>query len=206
MTACGVPLGEGAGLGATDAYGPGCQLTAQKASIDPVQCVDKGQVPIYSNRFSAGCGISSVVSGADAFAGTTPSADSTTPSLPDAAPSAMTVSCGEPDCSAGQVAVTDAQGSATHCVEAPPSCPEGQSPQYVFSSSTWECTDCSVVITYGSSYGNYTRCASAPTISCPEGQVPTWVYEDEQWECQDTCDNGAYDQHTVSGSTVCVPC
>jgi hypothetical protein len=63
-----------------------------------------------------------------------------------------------------------------------------------------------VVITYGAQYGNYSRCASAPTISCPSGQVPTWVFQDEQWECQGTCDNGQYDQHTVNGSTVCVPC
>jgi hypothetical protein len=123
----------------------------------------------------------------------------------------MTVSCGEPNCAAGQVAVAAPPagvgvGVGVQCVEPPPSCPGGQSPQYVFSSSTWQCTDCSVVITYGSTYGNYSRCASAPTISCPSGQVPTWVYQDEQWECQTTCDNGQYDQHLVSGSTVCVPC
>jgi hypothetical protein len=127
----------------------------------------------------------------------------------------MTVTCGEPNCAAGQVAVDPTQGGSAsagvgagtlHCVEPPPSCPQGQSPQYVFSSSTWQCTDCSVVITYGSAYGNYSRCASAPTISCPSGQVPTWVFQDEQWECQTTCDNGQYDQHSVSGSTVCVPC
>src|SRR5262249_24835545 len=119
-------------------------------------------------------------------------------------------------CAAGQVAVVQptsgvSQGStpadgAVLCAAPPPSCPDGQSPQYVFSSSTWECTDCSVVISYGGAYGNYTRCGRAPAISCQDGQVPAWVYEDEKWECQTECDNGRYDQHTVGGATVCVPC
>jgi len=63
-----------------------------------------------------------------------------------------------------------------------------------------------VVVTYGATYGNYSRCASKPTIQCPSGQVPTFVDGTEQWECQTTCDNGDYDQHQVDGSTVCVPC
>ncbi|HEY3816472.1 MAG TPA: hypothetical protein VGL81_04840 [Polyangiaceae bacterium] len=96
--------------------------------------------------------------------------------------------------------------NAVQCVDAPPSCSAGQSPQYVYSSATWQCTDCSVVITYGGSYGNYTRCVSAPTVSCPSGQVPTWIVDEEQWECQDTCDDGQYDQHEINGATICVPC
>jgi hypothetical protein len=190
-----------------------CRLAAQTTTIDPASCVSMGKVPVYSNRFSTSCGASSVISGKEALAGAAPSSDSATPSAPSDSPaSAMTVSCGDPTCAAGDVAVvapmdvTSANAGTTQCAAAPPSCPNGQSPQYVFSSSTWQCTDCSVVITYGGTYGNYTRCASAPTISCQTGQVPTWVVNDEQWECQDTCDNGQYDQHAVAGSTVCVPC
>jgi hypothetical protein len=91
------------------------------------------------------------------------------------------------------------------CTAPPPACAKGLSPQFT-GKQTWECTDCSLVVTYGGQYGNVRRCASAPTIVCPDGQVPTWVYEDEQWECKPTCDNGQYDQHTIGGQMVCVPC
>ncbi len=98
------------------------------------------------------------------------------------------------------------QASATIlCTAPPPVCAKGLSPQFT-GKQTWECTDCSLVVTYGGQYGNVRRCASAPTIVCPDGQVPTWVYEDEQWECKPTCDNGQYDQHTIGGQLVCVPC
>ncbi len=91
------------------------------------------------------------------------------------------------------------------CADPPPDCPQGQSPQYTIH-NTWECTDCAMVVTYGGAYGNYRRCVNSPTVACPEGQVPTYVLEDEQWECKQTCDNGAYDQHTIDGVMVCVPC
>jgi hypothetical protein len=216
MTACGASASDRGAIDFLGGVASECRLAAQAASVDPAQCLSAGKVPVYSNRFSTTCGASSVVSGADALAGKTPSSDSATPSAPsDAPPSAMTVSCGEPSCAAGEVGIAPQTASPTdmssnagtaQCAAPPPSCPSGQSPQFVYSSSTWQCTDCSVVITYGGTYGNYTRCASAPTISCPSGQVPTWVVNDEQWECQDTCNNGQYDEHAVSGSTVCVPC
>jgi hypothetical protein len=91
------------------------------------------------------------------------------------------------------------------CVDAPPSCPDGQSPQFT-SKMVWECTDCALVVTYGGIYGNYRRCVNEPTIVCPDGETPTWVFETEQWECKTTCDNGQYDQHTVDGLLLCVPC
>jgi hypothetical protein len=91
------------------------------------------------------------------------------------------------------------------CAPPPPSCPDGQSPQFTMK-STWECTDCSLVVTYGFLYGNYRRCVNLPHIECPSGQVPTWVFEHEQWECKTTCDNGQYDQHVAQGLLVCVPC
>jgi hypothetical protein len=91
------------------------------------------------------------------------------------------------------------------CAAPPPSCPAGQSPQYT-SKGTWECTDCSLVVTYGGLYGNYRRCVSMPNVDCSNGEVPTWVFEDEQWECKTKCDNGQYDQHTIQGTLVCVPC
>jgi hypothetical protein len=213
VTGCGASASEG-GVDFIGGVASECRLAAQTASVDPAQCLSAGKVPVYSNRFSTTCGASSVISGADALAGRAPSSTSATPSAPiDAPPSAMTVSCGEPNCAAGQVGIAAQTASASlsnagpaQCAPPPPSCPAGQSPQFVYSSSTWTCTDCSVVITYGGAYGNYTRCASAPTISCSSGQVPTWVVNDEQWECQNTCDNGQYDQHSVAGSTVCVPC
>ncbi len=113
-------------------------------------------------------------------------------------------------CDAGKVAVVDPSGTSAsgsvQCVDAPVACADGQSPQFIYSSSTWQCTACDVVVTYGATYGNYSRCASAPTIQCQSGQVPTFSADTEQWECDATCDNGDYDQHAVDGSTVCVPC
>jgi hypothetical protein len=91
------------------------------------------------------------------------------------------------------------------CVSPPPSCPDGQSPQFN-AKGEWECTDCALVVTYGGIYGNYRRCVNEPDILCPQGEVPTWVFEAEAWQCKTTCDNGQYDQHTVSGLLVCVPC
>jgi hypothetical protein len=93
----------------------------------------------------------------------------------------------------------------TKCAPPPPSCQAGFSPQYT-SHDTWECTDCAMVVTYGGIYGNYRRCVSTPTVNCPTGQVPTYSYELETWDCKPTCDNGMYDQHTINGVLVCVPC
>ena len=94
----------------------------------------------------------------------------------------------------------------TKCAPPAPTCAAGLSPQYSLSKSIWECTDCSLVVTYGGIFGNYRRCVSSPTITCPVEQVPTYSYEGEIWECKPTCDNGMYDQHTISGQLVCVPC
>jgi hypothetical protein len=91
------------------------------------------------------------------------------------------------------------------CTVPPPPCPTGQSPQFT-SKQTWECTDCALVVTYGGIYGNYRRCVNEPHVVCAPGEVPTWVFEDEQWECKTKCDNGQYDQHTIQGTLVCVPC
>jgi len=104
-------------------------------------------------------------------------------------------------------AATPAPASTTTlvCAPPPPSCPEGQSPQFTMK-QTWECTDCSLVVTYGYLYGNYRRCVNMPHIKCPDGEVPTWVFEHEQWECKTKCDNGQYDQHLADGLLVCVPC
>jgi hypothetical protein len=100
---------------------------------------------------------------------------------------------------------TPAPAPTIVCAVPPPSCATGLSPQYT-AHGTWECTDCSLVITYGGIYGNYRRCVNAPTVVCPSGQVPTWSYDKEDWECDPTCDNGMYDQHTINGQLVCVPC
>jgi hypothetical protein len=101
---------------------------------------------------------------------------------------------------------------STTCTDPPPECPEGMSPQFT---DHWECTKCDLVVTYGGTFGNERYCVEYPEIECPPDQVPTWVYEDQKWECRNTCNNGTYDQHTISqpqpgGGTaqqmVCVPC
>jgi len=104
-------------------------------------------------------------------------------------------------------------GAVVTCIDAPPTCPQGQSPSYA-PSGRWHCMPlCDpndndvVVINYGATYGNVSICASAPpTTGCSQGQVWTWDYEDEQWVCEPECDNGQYDQHVYNGQTVCVPC
>jgi hypothetical protein len=103
------------------------------------------------------------------------------------------------------VASTGGGGGTFVCADPPPDCPAGQSPQFT-SKRAWECTSCDLVVTYGGIYGNYRRCVDRPHIQCDSGTVPTWVFEDEQWECKTKCDNGQYDQHTVDGLLVCVPC
>jgi hypothetical protein len=147
---------------------------------------------------------------------------------------AMTAECGQATCAPGLVAVeipapasgpgggiaggVDDVGApptpdvppappapTVKCAVPPPTCPTGQSAQYT-SHDTWECTDCAMVVTYGGIFGNYRRCVSSPTLTCPGGQVPTYSYELETWECKPTCDNGMYDQHTINGQLVCVPC
>jgi hypothetical protein len=113
------------------------------------------------------------------------------------------------DGTAGPLATSTSPAADTPeytCVEPPPTCTAGESPQYNISKGFWECTDCALVVTYGGQYGNYRRCVNEPHLDCGDGQVPTWIYETEQWECKTTCDNGAYDQHTITGQLVCVPC
>jgi hypothetical protein len=176
-----------------------------------------------------------VANASDAEGGATSSAPDAEPTSPGDQPSAMTVSCGVTSCGSGQVAVNipapvspgsgpsgaggadpspgpSGAGSGSTppqttqvCVEPPPSCPTGQSPQFTLD-QTWECTTCALVVTYGETYGNFRRCVSMPTLECATGQVPTWVYENEDWECQPTCNNGQYDQRTIAGEMVCVPC
>jgi hypothetical protein len=102
-------------------------------------------------------------------------------------------------------------GAVVTCIDAPPTCPEGQSPSFA-PSGKWHCMpNCdpnnSVVISYGSTYGNTTICAPAPPANaCTQGQVWTWDYANEAWVCAPECNNGQYDQHTYNGQTVCVPC
>jgi hypothetical protein len=132
---------------------------------------------------------------------------------PDASPVA-TVDAGGATGSGGDAGVIGIPcGAVVTCINAPPACPEGQSPSYT-PSGKWHCMpDCdpndsnTVVITYGSTYGNTTTCAPAPpTNSCPGGQVWTWDFANEEWVCAPECNNGQYDQHSYDGQTVCVPC
>jgi len=193
-------------------------------------------VPIYKARFQPQSGASGVASAPDAAGGALNSAPNASVPAPDPNVTAMVASCAQAPCSNGQVGVelpamvgspgtggpaaagagaaapsagaggapVPADGTIV-CADPPPACPSGESPQYT-SKGTWECTDCSLVVTYGGIYGNYRRCVSMPHLNCPDGQTPTWVFEDDQWECKPTCDNGQYDQHTIAGQLVCVPC
>ena len=104
-------------------------------------------------------------------------------------------------------------GAVVTCINAPPTCPVGQSPSYA-PSGRWHCMPvCDpsngnvVVINYGASYGNVSICAGAPPATgCAQGQVWTWDYQNEEWACEPECNNGQYDQHDYNGQTVCVPC
>jgi len=211
--------------------GCGGLLGHESQSVD----CSSGQTPIYSNRFSPERGASGVATAADAQAGRTSSdPNAAVPSTTDT-PTAMTITCGQASCGSGQVAVEvppttggpgtgatstgDSTGAPTGgsptggsdpsgttvCTDPPPNCPQGQSPQFTLK-KTWVCTDCTLVVTYGGIYGNYRRCVGKPDVTCTQGNVPTWVFEDEQWECKTKCDNGQYDQHTIAGTLVCVPC
>ncbi|HEX8794167.1 MAG TPA: hypothetical protein VF765_24660 [Polyangiaceae bacterium] len=140
--------------------------------------------------------------------------------LPDgAAPDASAVATADASpgatASAGDAGVIGIPcGAVVKCIDTPPTCPAGQSPSYT-PSGKWHCMpDCdpndsnTVVITYGSTYGNTSSCAPAPpTTACPtQGDVWTWDYANEAWVCAPECNNGQYDRHTYGGQTVCVPC
>jgi hypothetical protein len=150
-------------------------------------------------------------------------------------PTAMAVSCAPAACAPGEVlveqppkidnttggvgvgaGVDDSFGGpdsnpppaptpTTVCTVPPPQCPTGQSPQFTLH-QTWECTDCSLVVTYGGIFGSVRRCVNKPNVTCTGEDVPTWSFGDEAWQCKTKCDNGLYDQHTIQGTLVCVPC
>ncbi|HTQ48808.1 MAG TPA: hypothetical protein VMI75_38885 [Polyangiaceae bacterium] len=102
-------------------------------------------------------------------------------------------------------------GAVVTCIDSPPACPQGQSPSFA-PSGKWHCMpncdpNSSVIISYGSTYGNTTICAPPPPMTaCTQGQVWTWDFANEEWVCAPECNNGQYDQHTYAGQTVCVPC
>jgi hypothetical protein len=189
------PATTGTGTGATTDAGTGDgTYTAMIVSCGAAPCAP-GQVAVDAPLpVNAGTG---TATGGTAVAG--PVAPVSAPARPTTTESAAP--------SAAPAAGAPASTPPTNlvCTSPPPPCPEGQSPQFT-GKQTWECTDCSLVVTYGGLYGNYRRCVNMPHLTCPDGQVPTWVYEDEQWECQTTCNNGTYDQHTIEGVMVCVPC
>jgi hypothetical protein len=174
------PTGAGGGATTPPQVDPTGPLTAMVATCGQAQCAPF-QVAVEFPAAPAGGGVASGAAFSDA-AGAPASGGDTAPTDPPNQP-APTVKCAPP----------------------PPDCQPGFSPQFT-GHDTWECTDCALVVTYGGIYGNYRRCVNAPTIACPQGQVPTWSYDKEIWECKDTCDNGMYDQHTIEGQLVCVPC
>jgi hypothetical protein len=188
------PGSSGGATGATMTTGSAAPITAMDTTCGRAACVP-GQVAVEIPPAAAGPG--AVTSGAPAVR---VAAEAPRPSSPAAAESTTGVTT-----SALTAPAPAASASTFFCTTSPPICPEGQSPQFT-SKRTWECTDCSLVVTYGGAYGNYRRCVNMPHLVCPAGEVPTWVFEKEQWECDVKCDNGLYDQHTVEGLLVCVPC
>jgi hypothetical protein len=190
------PAPSGGGGGTMTAPADGGPLTAMTVTCGPANCAP-GQVAIEAppmvtgGGFGGGIGAPSGAGGVGATGvGAAGAGGAPAPGTPGPAPTPS------PQLPPAGTLV---------CADPPPACPPGQSPQFT-SKQTWECTDCALVVTYGGAYGNYRRCVSEPHLDCPSGQVPTWVFEDEQWECKNTCDNGQYDQHTVDGMLVCVPC
>jgi hypothetical protein len=171
----------------------GAPLTAMDVGCGQAACAP-GEVAVEVPPTVGGGGVGTAGPAVTAGLSTT-----TGSAAPAAAPTA------DPALASVPAASASSSGGSLACAEPPPSCPAGQSPQFT-SKRTWECTDCSLVVTYGGIYGNYRRCVDMPDIACPAGEVPTWVFEDEEWECKTKCDNGQYDQHTVQGMLVCVPC
>jgi hypothetical protein len=189
------PSGPTAGGAKTDGTGgggattppstdPGGPITAMVASCGQAPCAPF-QVAVEFPAAPSGGGVGAGVASATDAAG---------PAAGGAAPSGADPATPPSD-----------PPPSVKCAPPPPDCQPGFSPQYT-GHDTWECTNCALVVTYGGIYGNYRRCVNAPNIACPQGQVPTWSYDQEIWECKDTCDNGMYDQHTIEGQLVCVPC
>lgn len=171
-------------------------ITAMVASCQPTMCAD-GQVAVEIPPMVGNNGDGPVLSGGPASG---PSAGPSDPAIDDSG----TAEVDAPAIPTPPNVQLSPPGTLL-CVPPPPACDNGMSPQYN-SKGQWECTDCAIVVTYGGAYGNYRRCANEPNIKCEDGQVPTWVFETETWECKITCDNGQYDQHTIGGELVCVPC
>ncbi|HEY8073305.1 MAG TPA: hypothetical protein VIF62_04335 [Labilithrix sp.] len=131
----------------------------------------------------------------------------------DASDDGGTSEAGSTDSDAS-VPIPACPGFVIKCIDAPPTCPAGQSPSYA-PSGKWHCMPlCDpnnpnmVVISYGGQFGATRICAPAPPQqACGNpGDVWTWDFNDEVWVCRSKCDNGMYDQHQWNGQTVCVPC
>ncbi len=182
---------------------PSDPLSDGGGSVDAATAVGEGAAPVGDGDAAL------APDGEDSDGGSLPDGEA-----PDASPVATADASGGTTGSAGDAGVIGIPcGAVVTCVNVPPTCPAGQSPSFT-PSGKWHCMpNCggsdsnTVLITYGSTYGNTTTCAPAPpTTGCSSPDVWTWDYANEAWVCAPECNNGAYDQHNYNGQTVCVPC
>lgn len=117
--------------------------------------------------------------------------------------SAYRHSC-EPARCQNQDILFEVQKGILECVAPALDCVNGQQPDYV--AGHWRCTNCDMIIQFGSLYDGLRVCAPKPMLSCPSSESPTFDAAEHDWKCVPTCNNGLYDQRTAGGLLVCVPC
>ena len=112
-------------------------------------------------------------------------------------------SCEPKHCNTGQAAVEIDRG-VVQCIAAPPACGMGQGLDFAF--GEWACKPCALIVQFGGLFGGLRACAPLPTVSCGGGTAPTFDAQARVWSCVTTCNNGLYDQRTLNGTLVCIPC
>lgn len=114
-------------------------------------------------------------------------------------------SCGPRSCGDLQVSVEVGRGTM-QCAAAPPVCSAGMALD--FQGDHFVCVPCALIVQFGGLYDGMRACAPNPSLSCMSGMSPTFDARARTWSCVTSCNNGAYDQHTLPGQSgfVCIPC